>query len=90
MSRPLPDTLLQRALTVRQFAHRYAIGKQRVLGMLKSGGLGAVKLTGPGGKVTYRILPHHISEWEERNAAAETPAPVRRRRRTTVLDFYPD
>jgi hypothetical protein len=89
MSRPVPDPL-QRGVTVRQFARVYAIGKQRVPAMLKSGELGGVKLTGRGGRTTYRILGHHISAWEQRNAAAETPPPARRRRRTAVVDFYPD
>jgi hypothetical protein len=89
MMRHLAADILQRGLTPRQFARLYAISRNRVIAMLKRGELGGVKLNGRGGRVSYRIMPHHIATWEQRYSAAETPAPRRRRKRTGIIDFYP-
>jgi hypothetical protein len=84
------DTL-QRGYTPRELARVLRIGRDRLIGMIRRGELGAIDIA-PGrcGRPRYVILPHHLSAWEQRRAAADAPPPARRRRRATVHDYYPD
>jgi hypothetical protein len=87
----MPVDPLPRGYTPRELARILRIGRDRLVGMIRRGELGAID-TAPArcGRPRYVILPHHLAAWERSRAAAEMPAPARRRRRTAVVDFYPD
>jgi len=51
-----------RALTVAEFAGRYAYRTQTVYAMIDRGDLGCIRRPG----CSIRILPKHIEEWEAR------------------------
>jgi hypothetical protein len=78
-------------LTVREFARRYRVGKDRVLGWIRRGELRAVNTAGVMcGKPRYIIPPEALAEFEKRRDAGPPPKPPRRRRLPEVTDYWPD
>jgi hypothetical protein len=63
----------------------------RVRAMIVRGELRALNLaTAKCRKPRYVILPEHLTEFERGRQAAEPPKPARRRKRTEMVDYYPD
>ncbi len=84
---------LTHGLTVREFARRYRMGKDRVLAMVRSGALRALNLASTRcGRPRYVIMPEALLEWEQAHQATTPPPTPRRRRkkRTGAIDFFPD
>jgi hypothetical protein len=80
-----------RGWTPNELARIVRVSPDRVRAWIASGELGAIN-TAPTrcGKPRYVVLPHHLTEFERRHAAA-TPAPMpRRRRQPEIHDYYPD
>jgi transposase len=80
-----------RGLTVPDLARRYRVGRHTVRGWIARGELRATN-TAPAlcGRPRWIITPEALAEWEQRRAAGPTPRPARRRRRTALVDYYPD
>ena len=85
----MPDTLPPRGFTPNEAAKLFRISPERVRAMIARGELGALNL-GSGEKPRYVILPVHLEAFTRRHAAATPVKPVRRKRRTVEVDFYPD
>ncbi len=78
-------------LTVTEVAKRYRVSPDKVRGWIKSGELPAVN-TGATlcGKPRYVVTADGLAAFEKRRSAAAPPKLVRRKRRGSVIDFYPD
>jgi excisionase family DNA binding protein len=80
-----------RGHTVRELAKVLRVSPDKVRGWIARGELGAINTAAARcGKPRYVILPHHLAEFEGRHAAAQPAEPVRRKRRTVAVDYYPD
>jgi hypothetical protein len=79
-------------LTTRDVATRYRVGEDRVRGWIKSGILRAINTADVScARPRYVVLPEHLAEFERARSAADPPKPARqRRRKTSVIDFFPD
>jgi excisionase family DNA binding protein len=76
--------------TTSEFAKRLRVGNDTVRGWIKSGRLGAVNTAPPGQRPRYVILPEH-SEAFEQSLVVQPPKPrPARRKKTPVVDFFPD
>src|SRR5262249_31108706 len=84
---------LPRGYTPNELARLLRVGPDRIRAWIKTGELGALDTAPPRSrKPRYVILPVHLEQFERRRQAA-TPAarPVaRRKKRSAVVDFYPD
>jgi hypothetical protein len=87
-----PPSLMTRGHTPREVARLYRVSPDRVRAWIKSGELGAVNIAHTRcGKPRFVVLPHHLSEFEQRRKASTTTKPPRRRRREpAAVDYYPD
>jgi excisionase family DNA binding protein len=81
-----------RGMTTGEVARYLRIGEDRVRSLIRSGQLGAIDTAANrSGRPRYVVLPHHLAEWEQsRRVAAPSPKPARRRKRTQLVDYYPD
>ncbi len=71
-------------LTPPEFARRYRISAEKVIGLILTGELGAIDVRSTGAtRPRWRILPEHIEAFERRRAAVPPP-PKRRKRRQSV------
>ncbi len=89
------DTLLSpmpaRGLTPREFAAFYRVGVNRVLGMIRSGTLGAINTSSARcSKARYVILPDHCRQFERGRSAATPAKPAKRKKKTELVDYFPD
>jgi hypothetical protein len=79
-----------RGWTPNELARLIRVSPDRVRGWIKAGLLGAVDTSAVRcGKPRYVVLPHHLAEWERQRSAAPPPKP-RRKKRTQMVDYYPD
>jgi excisionase family DNA binding protein len=86
----IPFEGLPRGLTPREVARLLRVSSDRVRAWIASGELGALDLARHRcGRPRFVILPHHLAEFERRRAATPPPKPIRRRKRTPLIDFYP-
>jgi hypothetical protein len=77
--------------TPRELAKALRVSPDRIRQWIVSGELGAIDTARLRcGKPRYVILPHHLDEFARRRAAAPPPNPARRRKRTGLVDYYPD
>jgi hypothetical protein len=84
---PLPTT----GLTVREFARLWRVGTDKVRGWIRSRKLGAINTSeAECGKPRFVILPEHIAEFTKRREVAPPRKLARRRKRTALVDYYPD
>jgi hypothetical protein len=88
-----PEEVSQhRGLTVREFARRYRVGRNKVMTWIKAGVLPAVNTaTHLCGKPRYVIGPDGVAAWKAGRNAGAAPAakPQRRRHQPAGKDFYP-
>jgi hypothetical protein len=99
-SRSVPDTIAApfsteaaptRAFTVADIASRYRVGKDKVRAWLRRGELRAINVASTlCGKPRWVITPEALAEFERRRAGGPAPKPVPRRKRTEMVDYYPD
>jgi excisionase family DNA binding protein len=96
MSEPSPaaaPTLPEprRGYTTREVARLIRISPDRVRAMIASGELPAINTAAARcGRPRYVVLPEQLVAWVRQRAAAPPPRPARSRKRTTVVDYYPD
>jgi hypothetical protein len=77
--------------TVADVAKRYRVGQEKVRGWINRGELAAINTaTALCGKPRWVVLPEALAAFERRRAGGPLPKPPRRRKRTTIVDFYPD
>lgn len=78
--------------TVADVARRYRVSPEKVRGWIKRGELAAINTAKARcGKPRYVILPEALAEFERGRAAATPNAPKpKRRKRTNIVDYYPD
>jgi hypothetical protein len=55
-----------------------------------TGELSAINTSTRHGKARYVILPEHVAEFCRRRAAFPTPRRVRRTKRISTVDYYPE
>jgi transposase len=78
-------------LTVRDVAHRYRVGEDKVRTWIASGELAAVNTASAiCGRPRWVVLPDHLAAFEQRRSSAPAPMPARRRKSINLVDFYPD
>src|SRR3954468_8693332 len=86
------DVDVARGYTPNELARLLRVSPDRIRAWIKAGELGALDTARHRcGRPRYVILPHHLTEFEQRRRAT-TPAakPLPRRRRTVAVDYYPD
>ena len=80
-----------RGLTPNELARVWRVSPDRIRSWITSGELGAIDTARRRcGRPRYVVLPHHVEEFERRRAARSSPKPVRPRKRTQLVDYYPD
>jgi transposase len=78
-------------LTVSEVAWRYRVSPDKVRHWVNSGELRAINTAGVlCGKPRWVIPPDALSEFEKRRAGGPAPKAPRRRRRSEMVDYYPD
>jgi excisionase family DNA binding protein len=87
-----PSMSAELGYTPREMAKLLRVNADRVRGWIRSGELRALNVAMTRcGRPRFVILPHHLSEFESRRAAATPASPaVRRQKRRDFIDFYPD
>jgi hypothetical protein len=78
--------------TPRELGKILRVSPDRIRNWIRSGELPALNLAPSGSaKPQFRILPHHLDEFERRRRVPSPPQPVpRRRRQSNVVDYYPE
>jgi transposase len=80
-----------RGHTVRDVAARYRVGVSRVLGWIRRGELRAInRRDDRAGRPAYVVTPEALMEFEHARSVSPPPKPARRKRRTSVVDYFPD
>jgi hypothetical protein len=83
--------LSERGLTPRELGKYLRVSPDRVRAWINSGELSALNTVSTRcGKPRYVILPHHLAEFEQGRQACPFRKPLRRKRQSAAMDFYPD
>jgi hypothetical protein len=78
-------------LTVAEVARLYRVGEDRVRGWISRGELFAINTSDATCKRPRYVVPAHALERFERGRAAARPKPApRRKRKSHLIDFFPD
>lgn len=87
----MPADPNSRGLSVREVAARYRVGRDTVRAWIRSGLLPAIN-TGAAlcGRPRFVVLADGLAAFERLRSAAEPPRPARRKRRSQLVDYYPD
>jgi len=86
-----PLSLPDRGMSPRQAARLIGVAVSKILTWVRSGEMPAINVASVRcGKPQYRILPHHLAQWERGRMAAPPPRPRRRRKRSELVDYFPD
>lgn len=85
----MPDDL-PRGFTVTEVARLFRVSPDKIRNWIRTGRLGAVNTSqSRSGKPRFVVLPHHLAEFE-RGSSAAPPCKVKRRKRTPIVDYFPD
>jgi excisionase family DNA binding protein len=77
--------------TPRELAKVLRVSPDQIRAWIRSGELAALDTARHRcGKPRFIILQHHLAEFEQRRAVSPPPKPARRRKRTCLVDYYPD
>jgi hypothetical protein len=95
ISRALPFEAVSRlpstGLTVRDLAHRYRVGPDKIRGWIRRGELRALNTAlVECGRPRFVVPPEALAEFERRRTTVPPPKPPRRRRHPQEIDIYPD
>jgi hypothetical protein len=78
-------------LTIPEFARRYRIGRDAARAMIRRGDVVAINVAATAcGRPRWIVTPEALAEFEKRRQSGPAPKPPRRKKRTAVIDFYPD
>ncbi|HWG41343.1 MAG TPA: helix-turn-helix domain-containing protein [Gemmataceae bacterium] len=78
-------------LTVREIARRYRVSPDKVRGWIVAGQLRAVnRRDARCGRPSWVIMPEALHDFERGRTVTATTKPVKRRKRTKMVDYYPD
>jgi hypothetical protein len=91
----VPDTLTLLApgtgLTVRDMARRWRVGEDKVRAWIRRGELRALNTAATMcGRPRYVITPDALADFERARSAAPPKPTPRRKKRTGLIDFFPD
>lgn len=87
----MPPDAAGRGLTVADVARRYRVGGDKVRAWIRRGELRALNTAAVEcGKPRFVVTPEALADFEARRSAAPLPKPVRRPRRASEIDFFPD
>jgi hypothetical protein len=82
---------IPRGFTVADLARRWRVGEDKIRGFIARGELAAINVaTVLCGKPRWVITPDAVTAFERGRQSSPSPKPVRRRKRTEEIDFYPD
>jgi hypothetical protein len=85
----MPD--LPHGYTVIDVARRYRVSEDKVRSWIRRGELAALNTAATMcGKPRFVITPEALDRFERGRAAAEPRKPPRRRRRSEMVDYFPD
>jgi transposase len=85
------DLASVRGLTVRDVARRYRVGQDKVRAWIRRAELRAINTaTVLCGKPRWVIPPDALVEFEKRRAGGPQAKPIRHRKRSPMVDYYPD
>ncbi len=76
--------------TVPELAKMLRVSEDKVRGWIRRGELAALNTAAPLAKPRFVVLPHHLTEFEQRHRAAPPPQTRRRRTRSATPDYFPD
>jgi hypothetical protein len=83
------DTILQ-GYSVADLARRWRISPDKVHTFLRRGELIGVNVASNlSGRPQWRITQESVDLFERRRSSAPTPKPVRRKRVSQIVDYYP-
>ena len=86
----MPDDTPARGLTVRDVARRYRVSPDKVRSWVRRGELAAVNTAAaPCGKPRWVFTPAALAAFEACRSSTP-PKQVRRKKRTTAVDYYPE
>jgi excisionase family DNA binding protein len=85
-------TAVERGFTPNELAKILRVSADRIRDWIRRGELRALNTaTNRCGRPRFVVLPHHLAEFERLHQVSAPPKPIpRRRRRPTVVDYYPD
>jgi transposase len=84
-------TLSTPGLTVADVAARYRVSPDKVRGWIARGELAAVNTSAVlSGKPRWVIQVSALETFEQRRAGGPPPRPTPRRKKTNLVDYYPD
>lgn len=88
----MSDTLPTHGMTPAEVGRYLRVSPDYIRDEIRAGRLGAIDTSRQRGRrARYVILPHHLAAWEREHAVTTPEAPAaRRRKRTTIKDYYPD
>ena len=85
------DTPPAVGLTVADVARRFRVGPDKVRSWIARGELAAVNTASVlCGKPRWVVTPEALAAFERGRAGGPPPKRARHRKRTTVVDYYPD
>jgi excisionase family DNA binding protein len=89
---PPPDpTSSPAGLTVADVARRLRVGQDKVRSWITRGELRAVNTSAVlCGRTRWVVMPEALAEFERRRAGGPSPKPARRRKKSCLIDYYPD
>jgi hypothetical protein len=77
--------------TVSDVARRHRVSEDKIRRWIALGQLKAINTSSTlCGRPRYVILPEDLADFEARRSTAPPPKPARRKKRSDIIDFYPD
>jgi transposase len=87
----VPSEIISAGLTVRDIARRYRVGEDRVRGWITRGELRAVNRRDiRSGRPSWVVMPEALAKFEKGRQAVTPPKPARRKKKSALIDYYPD
>jgi hypothetical protein len=87
---PAPVVASERGLTISDLARRYRVKRGKVLGWIRRGELAAVNTADPLCRPRYVVTAEQLADFERRRTDTPAKPTPRRRKRTTLVDYFPD
>jgi hypothetical protein len=87
----IADAHVQYGFTVADVARRHRVSPDKVRRWIHRGQLQAINTADARcAKPRFVILPEHLVTFERNRAAGPPPKPARRKKQTTMVDYYAD